>query len=507
MKIYIGCDVGTSSTKAVAVDENGKVLAEGSKKYTFIQKHNNWAEQEPDVWLDGAVESIKAVIGQIDEACIERICISALYAGTGAMLDENMNSIRPALIWLDRRAEKESAWAQENLADKIAEVTDNGIDSYFGYIKLLWVKNNEPENWKKLRWVLPANSYIVYRMTGKLMVDYSSAGNFGGIYDYRNHCWSEEMCGLLGIPFETMPTEFCKPYDIVGMINEEFSKKLGLKHEVELCAGTIDCISSMLSANAVKPGDNAAVLGTSLNWGVLHTGLSGDPQIVSMPYAIDPEDISYPYAGASTAGALPRWFVNNFCGGDGAAEYAEIEKGIIDADIPPGSDGLVILPYFMGERSPIWDQNATGVFFGMTLAHKKTHVYHAILEAVGYSLRDMNDSMNLDNERIEKIVLVGGGSRSMIWKQILADIMGLPVLTPINPVEAPLGDAFMAAKAGKESIDFTQISEWIEFNEAVMPNMKKHNAYNEYFKVYKALYENLKDTMSIRANILNDTNL
>ena len=150
MKIYIGCDVGTSSTKAVAVDENGKVLAEGSKKYTFIQKHNNWAEQEPDVWLDGAVESIKAVIGQIDEACIERICISALYAGTGAMLDENMNSIRPALIWLDRRAEKESAWAQENLADKIAEVTDNGIDSYFGYIKLLWVKNNEPENWKKL---------------------------------------------------------------------------------------------------------------------------------------------------------------------------------------------------------------------------------------------------------------------------------------------------------------------------------------------------------------------
>ena len=119
----------------------------------------------------------------------------------------------------------------------------------------------------------------------------------------------------------------------------------------------------------------------------------------------------------------------------------------------------------------------------------------------------MNDSMNLDNERIEKIVLVGGGSRSMIWKQILADIMGLPVLTPINPVEAPLGDAFMAAKAGKESIDFTQISEWIEFNEAVMPDMKKHNAYNEYFKVYKALYENLKDTMSIRANILNDTNL
>ena len=501
MKIYIGCDVGTSSTKAVAVDEKGKILAEASKGYGLVQKHNNWAEQEPDLWLDGAECTIRECVEKTKELGeVGAICISALYGGTGAMCDAQMNSVRPALIWMDRRAEEESAWVRETVGeDRIFAVTDNGTDSYFGYTKLLWVKNHEPENWEKIRWVLPANTYIVGRMTGELAVDYSSAGNFGGVYDYRNHCWSREMCEAMGIPYEWMPERICAPYEVAGPVNEEYVQRLGLKKTVPLLVGTIDC---MLSANAVNPGDNAAVLGTSLNWGIIHTGLSEDARIISMPYAIRPKEISYTYGGSSTAGALPRWFVNSFCGGDCGEIYSAVEHEVIDEKIGPGSDGLVVLPYFMGERTPIWDQNATGVFFGLTLGHKRSHIYHAILESVAYSLRDIMESMKMGTEGPDRIVLVGGGSRSLIWKQVFADVTGLPVYTPVNPVEAPLGDAFMAAFSDGVYEDFSRIGGWIEFHEPVLPDEEAHRAYDHYFRIYRKLYADLKETMQERAQIL-----
>ena len=465
MKIYIGCDVGTSSTKAVAMDAAGNILKEASRGYGLIQKHDNWAEQDPDVWLDGAVSTIRECIAGVEEKDVASVCISALYGGTGAMCDEALRSIRPALIWMDRRSEEESEWVRTHVGEeKIFEITNNGIDSYFGYTKLLWVKNHEKENWDRIRWVLPSNSYIVAKMTGKITVDYSSAGNFGGVYDYRNHCWSEELCEALGIPYEWLPEEFLSPSDAAGEITEEYQQLLGLSHPVPLLAGTIDCISSMLSANAVLPSDNAAVLGTSLNWGIIHRGLTRDPRLISMPYAISPRELSYTYGGASTAGALPRWFVNTFCGGDSGKIYSEVEREVLEQKIEPGSGGLVILPYFMGERTPIWDPDATGVFFGMTLGATRAHVYHAILESVAYALRDIMEAMTEGGEKPDKIVLVGGGTRSLVWKQVFADVTGLKVYTPENPVEAPLGDAFMAALADGAFEGFEKIGGWIRFS-------------------------------------------
>lgn len=187
-QIFIGCDIGTSGTKAVATDREGNILSQSSTTYGIIQLHNNWAEQDPDVWLDAAVSTIHAVVASLppQEVTVEAICISALYGGTGAMCDESMQSVRPALIWMDRRAEKERRMVEETIGkDAIVRTTGNGTDSYFGYTKLLWVKENEPENWKKIRYILPIHSYILYKMTGKLTVDYCSAGNVGSIYDYH----------------------------------------------------------------------------------------------------------------------------------------------------------------------------------------------------------------------------------------------------------------------------------------------------------------------------------
>ena len=197
--------------------------------------------------------------------------------------------------------------------------------------------------------------------------------------------------------------------------------------------------------------------------------------------------------------------MSSFLGNDSGEEYRQIETEILEEKIGPGSGGLVALPYFMGERTPIWDQNATGVFFGLTLAHRRSHMYHALLEAVAYSLRHIMESMDIGDVSIDRIVLVGGGSRSMIWKQIFADVTGLPVLTPVNPVEAPLGDAFMAAYADGTAKSFEEIRGWIEFNEPVLPDMEKHAQYDRYYELYKDLYPQLKELMERRSRILRET--
>lgn len=225
-QIFIGCDIGTSSTKAVATDIKGNILVQASKTYGIIQLHNNWAEQNPDVWLDAAVYTIHSVIENLtNPENIASICISALYGGTGVMCDVDMHPIRPALIWMDRRADIEGQDAEKLIGkDKIFQVSGNGIDSYFGYTKLLWVKKNEPENWTKIRHILPIHSYIIYKMTGKITVDYCSAGNVGGIYDYTTHSWSEEMCQKMEIPYETLPHNFYNPSDIIGTLNNAYQK-------------------------------------------------------------------------------------------------------------------------------------------------------------------------------------------------------------------------------------------------------------------------------------------
>lgn len=517
--IFIGCDIGTSGTKAVAVDVKGNILSQASVTYDVLKPQDNWAEQEPEVWLDAATSTIRQVVTKLPAGTAPAsICISALYGGTGVMCDAQMNSIRPVIIWMDRRAKAEGDMVRETIGEeRILEATGNGIDSYFGYTKLLWVKAHEPENWAKIRHIVPIHSYIIYKMTGTLCVDYCSAGNVGGIYDYRTHGWSEEMCRELNIPYGALPQDFRHPQDIIGTLNEEYQKRLGLDCPVPLCTGTVDCIASMLSASIVRPGDNAAVLGTSLNWGYIHDKRPDNANLVSMPYCIDPTRLSYTYGGASTAGALPRWFALNFCGDDSGDTYDNLEQMIAENHVGPGSGGLIALPYFMGERTPIWDEKASGVLFGLTLAHTKAHIYRAVLESVAYSLLHIMESMTgadaagsgtdgsgpaESGMAIEKIILVGGGARSAVWKQIFADVTGLPVLTPVQEIEAPLGDAFLAAMGAGYIKDPDVIDSWIAMNPPVLPDKKNHELYQEYFSLYKGLYPALKDTMEKRAKLL-----
>jgi sugar (pentulose or hexulose) kinase len=494
-KYVIGCDVGTSGTKAVLTDRNGTVISKAYEPYGLNSLYPGWAEQDPNQWLNAVVKTVSKVATAVDKNEIACICISALYGGTGVLCDENMNSIRPAIIWMDRRAEKESDFVRNIIGEAaMLEETGNGIDSYFGYTKLLWVKNNEPDNWSKIFQILPAHSYLVYKLTGVISTDYCSAGNIGGIYDYQNHCWSKKMTKLLGIDEKLLPHYFQRPDEIAGYLNEEYAKKTGIPAGVPICVGTVDCVSSMLSASILRNGDNAAILGTSLNWGFVHSNKPDNPKLISMPYCTNPFVSSYTYGGASTAGALPRWFMTNFTAGETAEQYREMEDEIMNSGMKPGSDGLVLLPYFMGERTPVWDENASGLLLGLSLMHTKHHIFKAILESSAYALRHIMESI-ISEQKPDKIVLVGGGSKSKLWQHIFADVTGIPVYTTVKEVEAPLGDAFIAAKAVGMVSDFSEMENWVTFHEPLLPDQKNHELYNGYFEIYKELYPILKEKM------------
>ena len=374
------------------------------------------------------------------------------------------------------------------------------MDSYFGFTKILWIKENEPELWKRIRLFLPPNHYVIYKMTGEIAIDRTSACNLGGIFDFENNSWSSELCELFDIPLSMMPQRILNPYDIVGTLTEEAARAMHLKAGIPVCAGCIDCLASNLSSGTTHSDQSVAILATSLNWGVLHKNKPINPKYITMPYVTDDPGLRYTYGGISTAGALTKWFAETFSSYNARRKdehdmipFSELEEAA--SDIPVGSEGLILLPYFMGERCPLWDSNARGTLMGLTIKHTSAHIYRAILESVGYAMRHVMEDYGYCFAKNVPCILVGGGSSSRLWVHILADITGVPMQCMENGVEAPLGDAFLAGYATGLFSSFDEISNWTRSYTVTCPDWENHERYNQYFDIYKKMYLSLKDNM------------
>ncbi|MBC7343826.1 MAG: FGGY-family carbohydrate kinase [Clostridia bacterium] len=500
-ELLLGVDVGTQATKGVLMRPSGEVLAVATEEYGVLHPHPLWAEQWPDVWLQAVCRVIQAMLSKasVSPQQIAGICISSLYGGSGVPLDANMKPIRPCIIWMDRRASAEAAWVKNNVdLEKIFKITGNWVDSYFGYTKILWIKRHEPDKWRKIALFLPPNSYINFRLTGQVAIDHSSAGNLGGFYDIRAHKWSEEMAQLLGIPLELMPQKIVASGEVIGELTYEGARLTGLAPGTPVLAGGVDAPMATLAAGALDAGDNVAMMGTSTCWGVIHTGQGFAPELVSMPYVVDPMHKFYTWGGSATSGALARWFRDELCEQevahgvkDGKDPYQILDD--LARDIPPGCEGLLALPYFMGERAPRWDPNARGAWVGLTLAHTKGHLFRALLEAAGFALRhaiEVGEKIGLPITK--EIVVVGGVAKSPLWLSILADITGHTILTPATGgIEAPLGDALLVGLATGLVDRCERIREWIIYSEPLRPDPARHVAYNRWYSLYHKLYEAL----------------
>ncbi|AZR74952.1 hypothetical protein BBF96_14455 [Anoxybacter fermentans] len=488
------------------VNTEGKIIATSYKGYDVIKPQPLWAEQWPDVWLNATYYTIKTVIekANLEPGQIKGIAISSLYGGSGIPVDKEIKPVAPCLIWMDRRAEAEVNWVKENIdLEELYKITGNTVDSYYGFTKMLWIKNNWPEVWKKINLFLPPNSYIIYHLTGEIAIDYSSAGNIGGIFDIKERKWSIKMLNQLGIPLEYQPQRLVASQEVVGEITKEASEKTGLKVGTPVIAGGIDAAVATLSAGAFKEGNHVAMIGTSMCWGFITEKTNLSSKLVSMPHVIDPLNKVYTFGGAATAGAVVRWFRDVFGRQELEVEnkldinaYSLLELGV--KDIPAGSDGLLVLPYFMGERSPIWDSNARGTILGLSLYHSKGHLYKAFMEGVAYALRhNMEVVTDTDLKLDDEIIMVGGVSKSMVWPQIFADVTGYPIKIIKYDVEAPLGDALLAG-LGTGVIDNPEIlAEWLKYKTVIKPNAKNKEIYDRYFEEYKKVYLNLKENMKV----------
>ncbi len=498
LNYLVGTDIGTLGTKTVVVDSEGHIKGSSFKEYGVITPKQGWAEQWPEVWDSTANETMKTAIekAKINSGDIAGAAISSLYGGSGIPLDSEMKPIRPCIIWADRRATDECRWLRDNIgAEALFNVTGNVIDPYYGYTKMLWIKNKEPGNWRRIHRFETPNAYIIRGLTGEESVDYSSAGNYGGLFDIHRRDWSPEMMGEIGVPRRFFPEKIISSEDVVGEVTAEGSKASGLPRGTPVCAGGIDASVSALAGGAIEDGDLASMLGTSMCNGFISHTPRLSPRMINFPYVVKGRQYTYGFTGIATAGFSVHWFRDELGQKEKEAEkvtgvdaYKQLDE--LAAKVPIGSDDLIFLPHLMvGERAPYWDEHLRGGFLGLSVYHSRAHMFRAVLEGVAYAMRYSLEAAWETGIKVNRATLVDGGARSPLWRQIIADVTGVPMSYIPGAQGAPLGDAILAGLGTGTISDHKVIEDWIPEKVPMKPNSDNVKAYQHFYELYKISLE------------------
>ena len=499
----IGVDIGTQSTKAVLVSAAGAIVAQASRPYPVETPQALWAEQRAETWLDAVAQCIGAVVAQaaVAKESIAGLCVSSLYGGSGVPVDAEGKPTHACLIWMDRRAQDEVEWVRRSVdLDRLYDVTGNGVDSYYGYTKMLWLREKRPDVWQRTRAFLPPNSYVALQLTGEVAVDHSSAGNIGGIYDVARRGWSAELLDALGIPRAMLPERLVDSSDVVGGLRGEWAERLGLGAGLPVIAGGVDAAVATFAAGASRAGNHVAMIGTSMCWGTIRQRVDARHGLISMPHVVNGRKDLYVFGGAITAGASVTWFRETFCQAEIAAGAAQgIDPHVLlerqASEVPPGARGVLFLPYLMGERSPIWDAQASGAFVGLGLHHGRAELYRAVLEGVSLALRHNIEIGARSGDALDdELTVVGGAARSGLWLQIIADVTGRPVWSSDDDAEASLGAAMLAA-LGSGVADLDALGGWVHRSERARPDADARARYDRTYAQYVAAYPALKPMM------------
>lgn len=490
---FLGIDIGTGGSRTVVIDEDGKVVASATAMHEdFASPEIGWAEQNPDDWWWACKAVIAEVLQNVSAEEITAISFSGQMHGS-VFLDAADRVIRPALLWCDQRTEKQCAEITEKIGkERLIELVCNPAITGFTLPKILWLRENEPENWAKVRTILLPKDYIRLKLSGDKASDVAdSSGTL--LFDVQNRKWSNEMLEAFSIDKSLLPKVY-ESTEITGEISESGANETGLKIGTKIVAGAGDNAAGAIGMGIVENGKVSATIGTS---GVIFA-VSDQPRldlqgrIHTLCHAIPGR---WHNTGVTLAAGLSfKWFRENFgCGGESYDELvAEAAK------IPSGSDGTIWLPYLMGERAPHLDANARAAFVGITASHTKAHFTRAVLEGVAFSLRDSLEIFKASGVEISSIRLGGGGAQSPLWRQIQADVYGQNV----EILEADEGAAFGAAiLAGVGAGAWQTVDEacekTIRVAETVEPNLESVEKLNCNYEVYKMLYPALHPAMKI----------
>jgi len=507
---FVGCDVGTSGTKSCVMDEQGNVLGTHYIEYKLYTPYPSWAEHNPEDYWNATADTIQASIKKANISAdeIRGVCISALSPGC-ILVDRDLNPLQYSHIWMDRRGVKQSKWLKEHIGDdRVFNISANPIDPYYGTVKLMWERDNRPELYKKAYKMQTAADYPVMKLTGKAVTDYSNAALIGIAFDIRKKAWDTDLLEEIGLNPEIFPDPY--PCDeIIGEVTKEAAARTGLKVGTPVLAGGVDCNMAYLAGGAIEDGDWALTMGTAGCMGVIHNEAKFPRNLIIIPHTPDSRN-SFASVGATIAfGSCTRYFRDTFAQFEKV--FAEnIGVNVYDimnieaASIPVGSDGLIVLPYFSGERTPIWSPNARAVIFGMSLKHTRAHLLRALMEGAALALYDNYLFMKEAGIKMKQPLVVSeGGAKSVLWRQIIADVFGVPVAYQETAKGAPEGDAITVGVATGVYKDYSVVKDWVNFSAINEPNMSNHKIYMDLFNVYKKVYEGVKDQYEVMADIVN----
>lgn len=481
--LFVGVDLGTSAVKMLLMDEEGKIHKIVSREYPLYFPRPGWSEQNPEDWFLQSMDGLEELLCDCKKSQVKGISFGGQMHGL-VMLDEKDEVIRPAILWNDGRSAEETRYLNDVIGkNALSAYTANIAFAGFTAPKILWVKKNEPENFKKIRKIMLPKDYLLYCLSGVFATDYSDASGML-LLDVKRKCWSKEMMGICDVKEEQLP-KLHESYEVVGTIQPEIAKKLGLSEDVKVIAGAGDNAAAAVGTGTVGNGKCNISLGTS-----------GTIFISSKEFGVDCKNSLHSFAHADgnyhlmgcmlSAASCNKWWMDSILQ---TKDYWKEQEGIKKL----GCNQVFFLPYLMGERSPHNDPDARAAFIGMSMDTTREDMTLAVLEGVAFGLRDSLEVAKELGIKIERTKICGGGAKSVLWKKIIANVMNLKV-DVIESEEGPgYGAAILAAVGCGAFCNVEEASDkLVKIVETVEPDTQLVERYEERYQKFKKFYPALK---------------
>lgn len=481
---YIGIDLGTSAVKMLMVDEKGEFINSVSKEYPLYFPKNGWSEQNPEDWWNAVCEGLREITSDFDKNKIGGISFGGQMHGL-VMLDSDDNVIRNAILWNDGRSDKQCKYLNDVIGkDKLTEYTANIAFAGFTAPKILWVKENEIENFKRISKIMLPKDYIVYKLTGVHSTDYSD-GSGMLLLDVKNKCWSKEMLDICGIDDSVMPTLY-ESSDVVGTLTDKGAKETGLNKNVKIIAGAGDNAAAAVGTGTVEKGRCTISLGTS-----------GTVFISSDEFSLDKNNTLHSFAHADgkyhlmgcilSAASCNKWWISDILGSE---DYDESQRDIKNL----GDNNVFFAPYLMGERSPHNDPNVRGAFLGISMDTTRKDMTQAVLEGVAFALRDSIEAAGKLGISVKSAAVCGGGGKSPLWCKIIANVLNMEIFTLQKDEGPSFGSAVLAMVGCGEYENVSEAAEKLTaVKDRYIPEKEIAEKYEIKYNKFKKIYPSIKD--------------
>lgn len=485
--LLLGIDIGTTSTKVILIDNAGNILAVSSRPATLHSPRANWAEEDPSEWWENLCQAIPECleIAGVDSSQVQSVGVSGMVPTT-ILVDHNGVPLRRSIQQNDARSHVEIQEFKTHIDESwVFQQTGSAITQQSIGPKLRWIAKNQPELFRQAKWVMGSYDYINYRLTGQPIVE-SNWALESGLYDLHQQDWIDELIGLAQIRRENLPQVF-NPSDVIGKISAESARAVGLTEGTPVVAGSADHVASAFSVGLKQNGDLLVKLGGAGDILYSIDRLEIEKQLF-IDYHVIP-DLYLMNGCMASSGSIIKWYREKFAP---ELDYSDLDATAID--VPPGSNGLMLLPYFIGEKTPVFDPLARGILFGLSLQHTRAHIYHAILEGISYGFLHHLEVLSSRGFGVNRVRVANGGAKSTLWRQVTADVIGYPLEEVANHPGSSLGAAFVAGMGIEAFNSWDDIENYIQIAGTTHPDLEKHDKYSQLFELYKQLY--LSNTMN-----------